>query len=90
MKIGAKAAPTTIGLDITKNFFKVHAVEDAGQVVLRRKLSRGEVLRLFEALPRTLVAIEACGTGHYWARGIAALGHEVRLLPPAYTNGVIA
>jgi len=77
MKISAKAAPTTIGLDIAKNVFQVHAVDDAGQVVLRRKLSRGEVLRFFEAQPKTLVGIEACGTGHYWAREIAALGHEV-------------
>ena len=72
--------------DIAKNFFQVHAVDDTGQVVLRRKLSRGEVLGLFKAQPRTLVGIEACGTGHYWAREIAALGHEVRLLPPAYVK----
>ncbi len=89
MKISAKAAPTTIGLDIAKNVFQVHAVDDAGQVVLRRKLSRGEVLRFFEAQPKTLVGIEACGTGHYWAREIAALGHEVRLLPPTYVKAYV-
>jgi hypothetical protein len=77
MKTTAKTIPVTIGLDIAKNFFQVHAVDAAGQVVLRRKLSRGEVLRFFEAQPRVLVGIEACGTGHFWAREIAALGHEV-------------
>lgn len=89
MKNSAKAAPTTIGLDIAKNFFQVHAVDDTGQVVLRRKLSRGEVLGFFKAQPRTLVGIEACGTGHYWAREIAALGHEVRLLPPTYVKAYV-
>ena len=89
MKTSAKAVPTTIGLDIAKNVFQVHAVDAAGQVVLRRKLSRGEVLRFFEGQPRALVGIEACGTGHYWAREIAALGHEVRLLPPTYVKAYV-
>ena len=70
MKTSAKAAPTTIGLDIAKNFFQVHAVDAAGRVVLRRKLSRGDVLKFFEAQPKVLVGIEACGTGHYWGREI--------------------
>ncbi len=82
MKTSAKAVPTTIGLDIAKSFFQVHAVDAAGQVVVRRKLSRGEVLRFFEAQPKALVGIEACGTGHPWAREFAARGHEVSLLPP--------
>ena len=81
VKTNAKAIPTTIGLDIAKNFFQVHAVDAAGQVVLRRKLSRADVLHFFKGLPKALVGIEACGTGHYWAREIAALGHEVKLLP---------
>jgi transposase len=86
MEASAKAVPTAIGLDIAKNFFQVHAVDAAGRVVLRRKLSRGEVISFFRAQPRALVGIEACGTGHYWAREIAALGHEVRLLPPTYVK----
>jgi transposase len=89
MKTSANAVPTTIGLDIAKNFFQVHAVDAAGRVVLRRKLSRGEVLKFFEAQPKVLVGIEACGTGHYWAREIAALGHEVRLLPPTYVKAYV-
>ncbi len=63
MKIIVKIVQVTIGLDIAKNFFQVHGVDAAGQVVLRRKLSRGEVLRFFEAQPKALVGIEACGTG---------------------------
>lgn len=86
MNTSATAIPATIGLDIAKNFFQVHAVDAAGQVVLRRKLSRGDVLSFFKDRPKALVGIEACGTGHYWAREIAALGHEVRLLPPTYVK----
>src|SRR3954454_17851579 len=82
MKSSAKAVPTTIGLDIAKNFFQVHAVDAAGKNVLRRKLSRGEVLRFFEAQPTMLVGIEACGPGHYSARETAALANAVRLFPP--------
>jgi transposase len=89
MKTIAKAIPVTIGLDIAKNFFQVHAVDGSGQVVLRRKLSRGEVLGFFETQPKVLVGIEACGTGHYWAREIAALGHEVKLLPPTYVKAYV-
>jgi transposase len=89
MKTSAKAVPVTIGLDIAKNFFQVHGVDAAGQVAVRRKLSRGEVLRFFEAQPKVLVGIEACSTSHYWAREIAALGHEVRLLPPTYVKAYV-
>lgn len=73
MKNSAKAIAVTIGLDIAKNFFQVHGVDDAGQIVIRPKLSRSEVLRFFEAQPRALVGIEACGTIHHWAREITAL-----------------
>ena len=89
MKTTVRAIPVTIGLDIAKNFFQVHGVDVAGQVVLRRKLSRGEVLRFFEAQPRVLVGIEACSTGHYWAREITALGHDVKLLPPTYVKAYV-
>jgi transposase len=62
--------------------FQVHGVDEAGQPALRRKLRRAEVLRLFCRLEPALVGIEACHTAHHWAREIAALGHEVRLMPP--------
>ncbi len=77
---------TTIGLDIAKRVFQVHGADRAGQAVLRRKLQRGDVLAFFAKLPACLVGLEACGTAHHWARAIAALGHTVRLLPPAYVK----
>lgn len=76
----------TIGLDIAKRVFQAHGVDAAGKAVLRRKLGRSEVLAFFERLPPCLVGIEACGTAHHWAREIGALGHEVRLMPPAYVK----
>lgn len=77
---------TTIGLDIAKSVFQVHGVDAAGQVVVRRKLTRGRVLAFFENLSRCLVGIEACSTSHYWARELAARGHDVRLLPAQYVK----
>jgi transposase len=76
----------TIGLDIAKRVFQAHGVDAAGRVVLRRKLQRAEVLGFFAGLPPGLVGIEACGTAHHWAREIAALGHEVRLMPAGYVK----
>ena len=77
---------STIGLDLAKHVFQVHGANAEGSPVFNRKLRRGEVLRFFEKLPPCLVGMEACGTAHYWAREIAALGHEVRLIPPAYVK----
>lgn len=77
---------TTIGLDIAKRVFQAHGVDAGGEAVLRRKLGRAELLAFFGKLPPCLVGIEACGTAHHWAREIRALGHEVRLLPPAYVK----
>ncbi len=73
---------STIGLDLAKTVFQVHGVDDAGNVVVRRQLRRGEVLKFFRKLPHCLVGMEACASAHYWGREIAALGHEVRLMPP--------
>jgi len=77
---------STIGLDLAKSLFQVHGVASAGHVVVRRQLRRGEVLSFFGKLAPCLVGMEACGGAHYWAREIAALGHEVRLIPPAYVK----
>jgi transposase len=77
---------TTIGLDIAKSVFQVHGVAAAGQVVIRRKLKRRYVLAFFQKLPPCLVGIEACASSHYWARELQALGHTVRLMPPAYVK----
>jgi len=77
---------TTIGLDIAKSVFQVHGVDVAGQVVVRRQLKRRYVLAFFQKLPPCLVGIEACASSHYWARELQALGHTVRLMPPAYVK----
>ena len=72
---------TTIGLDIAKSVFQVHGIGADGSVVIRRQLRRAQVLPFFERQAPCLVGIEACATAHHWAREIAALGHEVRLMP---------
>jgi transposase len=75
-----------IGLDLAKNVFQVHGADADGVPVLRRKLRRADLLHFFSKIPSCLVGMEACGGSHYWAREIAALGHEVRLIPPAYVK----
>jgi transposase len=77
---------TTIGLDIAKSVFQVHGVDVDGQVVVRRQLKRRYVLAFFEKLSPCLVGIEACASSHYWSRELQALGHTVRLMPPAYVK----
>jgi len=78
-----------IGLDIAKNVFQVHGVDEAGEVTLRKKLRRRDVLSFFAAQEPCVVAMEACGTAHHWARELAALGHEVRLVPPSYVKAYV-
>ena len=75
-----------IGIDLAKNFFQVHAIEREGAPAVARKLSRGKVLGFFAQAAPCRVGMEACGSSHYWAREIQALGHEVVLIPPAYTK----
>ena len=77
---------TTVGLDLAKNVFQAHGADALGRVALRRKLRRDQVLAFFAQLPRCLVAMEACGGAHFWGREIGRLGHEVRLMPPAYVR----
>ena len=77
---------TTIGLDIAKSVFQVHGVDAEGEVILRRQLKRRYVLAFFEKLPPCLVGIEACASSHHWSRELQALGHTVRLMPPAYVK----
>ena len=77
---------TTVGLDIAKSVFQVHGIDADGQVVFRRQLKRSYVLAFFQKLPPCLVGIEACASSHYWSRELQALGHTVRLMPPAYVK----
>jgi transposase len=77
---------TTIGLDIAKAVFQVHGIDVEGKVVIRRQLKRRYVLAFFQKLPSCLVGIEACASSHHWSRELQALGHTVRLMPPAYVK----
>jgi transposase len=77
--------PVTIGLDIAKNVFQVHAVDASGRV-RRWRLSRAKVLEFFAGIERCRVGMEARATAHHWGRELAALGHDVRLMPPAYVK----
>jgi transposase len=72
---------STIGLDLAKNVFQVHGIDANEKVVVRKQLRRSQVIAFFEALPPCLVGMEACATGHHWARELRKLGHEVRLMP---------
>jgi len=77
---------TTIGLDLAKLVFQVHGADEGGMPVVRKKLRRGQMLGFFASLSPCLVGMEACGSAHYWARELQALGHEVRLIPPQYVK----
>ena len=76
----------TVGVDLAKNVFQVHAISADGRVLVRRQLRRGEVLKFFTSLPPCLVGMEACASAHHWGRELLALGHDVRLMPPAYVK----
>ncbi len=80
---------TTIGLDLAKHWFQVHGVDANGHVVVRRRLWRSGVIAYFRSLEPCLVGIEACATAHHWARELTALGHTVKLMPPAYVKAYV-
>ncbi len=78
-----------VGLDLAKTVFQVHGVAADGTVVVRRQLRRGQVLGFFQSIGSCLVGIEACASAHHWARELMAIGHEVRLMPPAYVKAYV-
>lgn len=77
---------TTIGLDVAKNVFQVHGVNEHGKSVLRKQLRRDQVTSFFANPPACLVGIEACAGAHHWARKLQALGHTVRLMSPQFVK----
>src|SRR4029453_12122454 len=77
---------TTVGLDIAKSVFQVHGIDAKGDVIIRRQLNARYVLEFFQKLPPCLIGIEACASSHHWSRELTALGHTVRLMPPAYVK----
>lgn len=80
---------TTVGLDLAKHIFQVHAVDAAGHVVARKRLRRTEVLAFFVGLRPWLIGMEACATAHHWARELTKLGHTIKLMPPAYVKAYV-
>ena len=80
---------TTVGLDLAKSIFQVHAISESGKPLVRRTLRRSQVLDFFGKLPPCIVGMEACGSSHHWAREISALGHDVRLMPPVYVKAYV-
>ena len=77
---------TTIGLDLAKNVFQVHGIDAHGKAVVCKTLRRPQMIPFFTKLSPCLVGLEACGTSHYWARELTKLGHDVKLMPPAYVK----
>src|SRR5215470_2729110 len=80
----------TIGVDIAKLVFQIHGVDAEGTVVIRRRVGRARVLEFFADLPPCRVGLEACATAHQWARELAKLGHDTRLMPPTYVAGGVS
>ena len=77
---------TRVGLDLAKRVFRIHAVDATGSVIIARSVNRRTLLKFFDALPRCVVAMEACASAHYWGRQLLELGFAVRLIPPAHVK----
>lgn len=77
---------TTIGIDLAKNVFQVHGADEKGKAVLKKQLKRAQMLAFFANLTPCRIGMEACGSAHYWARKLQALGHTVQLIAPQYVK----
>jgi transposase len=71
---------TTVGIDLAKNVFQIHGIDQHGKAVLKKQLKRAQMAPFFVNLPPCLVGMEACGSAHHWARKLQAMGHTVRLM----------
>ena len=77
---------TTVGIDLAKNVFQVHGVDERGKVLLRRQLRREQMAEFFARLSPCLIGMEACGSAHHWARVLQAQGHSVRLIASQFVK----
>ena len=77
---------TTVGIDLAKNVFQVHAVDERGTVVLRKQLRRDQMTAFFANLPPCVIGMEACGSAHHWARTLKSFGHDARLMSPQFVK----
>ncbi len=77
------------GIDLAKSVFQVHGVDGSGKVVVAKPLRRDQVLKFFAKAAPALIGLEACGSAHYWARELRALGHEVKLIPASYVKAYV-
>src|SRR3974377_306667 len=76
-------------MDIAKHVFHAHGADERGRVIFSKRIGRGKLLDFFAAQPSCTVALEACGGAHHWARQLTQLGHDVRLIPPAYVKAFV-
>lgn len=79
-------AITTLGMDLAKNVFQVHGVDERGAAALRKQLKRDQVLALFARLLPCLIGLEVCGGAHYWAQKLVELGHQVKMMAPQFVK----
>jgi transposase len=86
LKEASVSEVSIIGLDIAKHVFHAHGVDEQGRAIFSKRISRRKLLDFFAAQPSCTVALEACGGAHHWARQLSQLGHDVRLIPPAYVK----
>ena len=77
---------TTIGIDLAKNVFQVHGINEHGKVLVKKQLRRDQMALFFANLPPCLIGMEACGSAHHWARRLESLGHKVRLMAPQFVK----
>ena len=83
------AGVATIGIDLAKRVFQIHGIDSSGKVIVRRPVKRRDVLAFAAQLPPYVIGMEACATAHHWARELGKLGHEVKLIPPAYVKAYV-
>jgi len=79
----------TCGIDLAKNVFQIHGIDDEEEIIARKQLRRNQMLSFFAKLEPCLIGMEACGSAHYWSRELTGLGHTVRLMSPQHVKPYI-